>query len=213
MNGMMNLTREQEKKLLIAAVSVLVILIVYRVVTAKKPKTEPLTYTRGSVAHSMVRPGLAGGPSSGDPLALFIAKRAEKYPGVSRDIFRMHNPAPPKPKPAPAPVVEAPPPPPVPQKTPEEIAAEASRADLSRFRFLGYLTDKDNTLFLSKDGELFIVKSGETLLKNYLVKEAGRDYVILLDTVTRVEVRIELSGGEAPQQQKQRAFPGQRRWR
>jgi hypothetical protein len=108
----------------------------------------------------------------------------------------MENPAP-KPKPQPAPVIAPPPPPPaVPVKTPEQIAAENARADLSRFRFLGYLTSKDNTFFLSKDGETFIVKTGDKLLASYQVKEAGKDYVILLDTATRVEVRVELSGGE-----------------
>jgi hypothetical protein len=104
----------------------------------------------------------------------------------------MENPAS-KPKPLPvAPV--APAPPQVPEKTPEEIAAELAKADLSKFRFLGYLTDKDRSLFLSKDGETFIVKSGDRVLKNYKIKDAGKDYVILLDTVTHVEVRIELSG-------------------
>ena len=86
----------------------------------------------------------------------------------------------------------------VPVKTPEQIAEEMARADLVRFRFLGYLTDKDNTLFLSKDGELFIVKSGEKVSKSYKIKEATKDYVILYDTITRVEVRVELSGGEQP---------------
>ena len=97
--------------------------------------------------------------------------------------------------------------PPVQVKTPEELAAEAAaaavraaadaaRADLSRFRFLGYLTEQESKLFLSKDGELFIVKSGDAVLKTYRVKEASKDYVVLRDTVTGVEVRIELSGGE-----------------
>jgi hypothetical protein len=102
-----------------------------------------------------------------------------------------------------------PPPPPTPEKTPEEIAAEASRADLSRFRFLGYLTDKESSLFLSKDGELFIVKSGDRVLKNYKVKEASKDFVVLLDTVTRVELRIDMSGSETQQQTPQRSVPQQ----
>ncbi|HET7318676.1 MAG TPA: hypothetical protein VFK23_06025, partial [Nitrospirota bacterium] len=63
----------------------------------------------------------------------------------------------------------------------------------------GYLTSKDNMLFLSKDGETFIVRSGDKLLASYQVKEAGKDYVILLDTATRVEVRVELSGSEGAQ--------------
>lgn len=201
---MLKLGPEQEKKALVILVVVLALLIVYRVTTSEKPKTAPLMYPRGSVARSSVREGLATAYPGADPLNVILARRQEKFPGVSRDIFRMENPAP---KPKPAPVTAAPPPPPPPPPpTPEQIAAEkarqaadAARTDLSRFRFLGYLgsTGKDNALFLSKDGESFIVKIGDRLLASYQVKEAGRDYVILLDTATRVEVRVELSGGEA----------------
>ena len=200
---MMKLGPEQEKKALAALAAVLALLIVYRVATSEKPKTAPLVYPRGSVARSLVREGLTAASPGADPLKVILAKRQEKFPGVSRDIFRMENPAP---KPKPATVTAPPPPPPPPPPTPEQIAAEkarlaaeAARADLSRFRFLGYLTSKDNTLFLSKDGETFIVRSGDKLLASYQVKEAGKDYVILLDTATRVEVRVELSGSEGAQ--------------
>jgi hypothetical protein len=193
---MMNLTRDQEKKTLIVLFAVLMLFIVYRAVTAEKPKTAPLAFPPGSVAPSAVRQGLAAMATGVDPLNVFLAKREEKFSGVARDIFRMENPAP-KPAPKPAPVVVTPPPPPAaPERTAEEIAAEVSRADLAKFRFLGYLTEKDNTLFLSKEGELFIVKTGDRLLKNYQVKDAGKDYVVLFDKVTHVEVRVELSGGE-----------------
>ena len=202
----MTLTREQEKKVFVVLAAVLALLVVYRVMSAEKQKTAPLTYRPGSVAASPVRTGLSSPAAGTDPLLIFFAKREEKFPGVARDIFRMADPAP-KPKPAPLPL--GPPPPPVPEKTPEEIAAETSRADLAKFRFLGYLTDKENSLFLSKDGELFIVKSGETVQKSYKVKEAGIDYVLLVDTVTRVEVRIELTGGAAGADQgsQQRPMP------
>jgi len=201
---MITLTQEQEKKLLAGLVAALVILIVYRFQTAEKPRTAPLTYSRGAVATSPVRTGLQTPAAAADPLQVFLVRRKEQYPGVVRDIFRMENPAP-KAKVKPVPVaVLPPPPPPVPVKTPEELAAEASRADLSKFRFLGYLTDKDSKLFLSKDGELYIVQSGDTVLKNYRVKEAGKDYVVLMDSATRVEVRVELSGGSDPASQKPR---------
>ncbi len=198
----MILTREQQKKLLVGLLAALALLVVYRITTAEKPRTAPLTYGRGAVATSSVRTGIQSPASGADPLQVFLVRREEKFPGVIRDIFRMENPVAPKPKPAP--VAVAPVLPPAPVKTPEEIAADASRLDLSKFRFLGYLTDKDSTLFLSKDGELFLVRSGDTVLKNYQVKEAGKDYVILFDTATRVEVRVELSGGadQAAQQQK-----------
>ncbi len=193
--------------MLVGLSMVLAALIFYRVNTAEKPATAPLTYTRGAVATSLTRTGINAPAAGTDPLQAFLAHRQEPFPGVARDFFRMENPAP-KPKPKPVviskPTPTVPPPPPIPVKTREEIAAEESRADLSRFRFLGFLTEKDSSLFLSKDGELFIVRSGDRVLKNYKVKEAGRDYVVLLDTVTHVEVRVELSGGAeaAPQQRR-----------
>lgn len=189
----MTLTQQQEKKVLIALLAVLAILALYRVLTTEKPRTAPLAFPRGSIAASTVRGGKHSVSENADPLALFLSRREEKYPGLVRDLFRMENPAP-KPLKLPPKQVQIALPPPVPQKTPEEIAADAARADLSRFRFLGYVTEQESSLFLSKDGELFIVKSGDRVLKNYHVKETGKDYVVLFDTITRVEARIELSG-------------------
>ncbi len=192
----MALTRQQEKKLLAGLLAALVLLVLYRVFGAEPPRTRPLVYTKGMTVSTPVRMSRAAeGGGSADPLALYLERRSERYPGVSRDLFRMQNPEPVrKPKPRPKPVVTAPTPT-VPVRSPEEIAADQARADLSRFRFLGYLTDKDSSLFLSKDGELFIVKSGDRVLKNYEVKSVGKDYVILYDTITKVEARIELTGG------------------
>lgn len=196
----MTLTREQEKRLLIALLAVLAALVVYRVLTFERPRTAPLAYPRGSVATSAVRGGKLSPSEGADPLLVFLSRREEKYPGLVRDLFRMENPAQ-RPKKIDKPAVTAAPPPLIPQKTPEEIAADAARADLSRFRFLGFLTDQESSLFLSKDGELFIVKGGDRVLKNYQVKETGKDYVVLFDTITHVEARIELSGSadQAPQ--------------
>ncbi len=194
----MTFTREQQKRVLVVLVAVIVLLNIYNKLTEEKPKTAPLTYAPGAVAAAPVRASTRGGGP--DPLNVLLERRQEKFPGVLRDIFRMENPAP-KPKPVPKPVIVAAPTPtvpPVPVKTPEQIAEEMARADLVRFRFLGYLTNtgKDNTLFLSKDGELIMVKIGEKVGKSYKVKEATKDYVILSDTITRAEVRVELSGGD-----------------
>jgi hypothetical protein len=195
---MLNISTQQEKKVLAAAFAVLGILVVYRIAAVEKPKTVPLAFPPGSVSRSAVRQGLEALSSDAAPFGVFLARRAERYPGVVRDIFRMENPAP-RARPAPVPV--APPSAPIlPERTPEEAAADLSRAELARFRFLGYLTEKDSTLFLSKDGELFIVKSGEQFHKNYLLKQATRDSVLLLDAVTGVERRVDLSGDEAQQQ-------------
>jgi hypothetical protein len=201
----MTFTKEHQKIVLFSLIASIVLLNGYRFLNGEKPRTAPLAYTPGSVASSPVRHGLLSREAGADPLGIFIERRHERYPGVSRDIFRMVNPAPaPRSRPTPTvAVAPPPPPPPVPQRTPEEIAADLARADLAKFRFLGYLTDKENTLFLSKDGELFIVKGGSKLLQTYKVKEAGKDAVVLFDTATRVEVRLELSGDETQQQPQQ----------
>lgn len=174
----------------------------------EKPKTAQLTYTRGAVAVSPVRQGLLSHEGQADPLNVYLSHRKEQFPGVARDIFRMENPVikPKEPRKKVAPPVHV--------KTQEEIAAEAAQAaveaakaaaeaaaqaareDLSKFRFLGYLTDKESTLFLSKDDELFIAKRGDIIQKRYKVKEAKNDFVVLLDTTTGVELRVALPGGE-----------------
>lgn len=205
----MTFTRDQEKKLLAGLIAIFAVVVLFRVFTAEKPRTAPLTYQRGAVAASTVRSGRLAPSADTDPILLLLSRREEKFPAATRDLFRMQNPAP-RPKPAPAPVVPVEPAvPPVPVKTPEEIAADAARADLSRFRFYGYVTaeGKGSSLFLAKDGELFIARIGETILKNYEIKEAGKEHVVLLDTVTRVEVRIELSGAaeQMPRQTQQQA--------
>ena len=217
----MKLTKAQQQMVLVALVALLVIINGYHYLHGEKPKTAPLIYTRGVRAVSPIRRELSSRMSGADPLNVFLERRREKFPVVVRDIFRMENPAP-KPK---ASLNKAMPP--VHVKTKEELAAEAAqvvadaakaaveaanqaaRADMMKFQLLGYLTDKDNTLFLSKEGELFIAKKGSKLLKSYKVKEVSKNFVILLDTVTGVEVQLDLPGGEMsppqePQQQQMR---------
>lgn len=205
----MELSRDLRKNALGTLLTLLVALIIYRVLGADKPRTAPLTYLPGAVATSQIRRGAVSSPAGSDPVLVFLEKREERFPGMMRDLFRMENPSH-RPKALTQPLVPlgppAPPQPSEPVKTPEESAAELSRADLSKFRFLGYLTDKDSSLFLSKDGELYIVRKDDTILKTYKVKEANKDYVVLIDTLTRVEVRVELSGGaeQTPAQHKVR---------
>lgn len=194
---MIPLTRKRQIQLLVLLVLAMAVIYVYHRVSEEAPRTRPLTYTRGMTVSSPVRRGLASPGGTKDPLTVFLERKVERYPGVKRDLFRMSGDGTvqrPKPVLVTTPVMTAPPAETAPVRAPEEIAADQARADLSRFRFLGYLTDKDSSLFLSKDGELFIVKSGDAVLKNYQVKEAGKDHVILLDTITKVEVRIELRG-------------------
>ncbi len=191
----MALSKQQEKRLLVGLLAVLVILLLFRMFSVEAPRTAPLTYTPGMKVASPVRRGLQATGEGKDALSVFLARRVERYPGMERDLFRARE------KPVVVPIMVTRPPVTVPtvtvpEKTPEEIAADAARADLSSFRFLGYLTDKDSSLFLSKGGELYIAKSGDTVIKSYKIKSAGKDHVILYDTATKVEVRIDLSGGE-----------------
>jgi len=113
----------------------------------------------------------------------------------------MENPvARPKPKPT-APVVATALSPTCPVKIAEEIAADLSRADLAKFRYLGYLSEKETTLFLSKDGELFIVKICDKIGTTYKIKEVNKDFIVILDTAILVEGRVSLSGEGTQQQQ------------
>ncbi len=197
----MTFTKEQQKLLLGVSIAIIVLVNGYRLLTAEGPRSAPLAYPRGTVASTSVRPGAQGSGGAADPLRVFLERSAEPYPGVVRDIFRMQNPAArPKPKPAPPVVVTAPPPPEGPVKTAEEIAADLVRADLAKFRYLGYVIEKATTVFLSKESELFIVKSGDRIGSTYKVKEANKDFVVILDTATRVEGRVSLSGEGAQQQ-------------
>jgi hypothetical protein len=188
--------KSQQITVLAVLATALVALSVYQRVSHDSPRTQPLTYTRGMKVSSPVRRGLTAPGAAGDPLAVVVERRADTYPGVMRDIFRMsvRNPAGKQPVGAQTATIITQPMSTVPVKTAEEVAADLARADLSTFRFLGYVTDKDRSLFLSKEGELFIVKSGDTVLKNYQIKAVGKDHVVLHDTVTKVEIRIDLTG-------------------
>lgn len=209
----MKLTKAQQQIVLVVLVILIVLINGYLYLDGEQPKTAPLTYTRGAVAVSPVRQGSLSRIAGADPLNVFLERRREKFPAVVRDIFLMENPVP-RSKVTTTKQVA----PPVRVKTQEEIDAEAAqaaadavkaaaeaaavaaRADLMKFQLLGYLTDKESTLFLSKEGELFTAKKGSKLLKSYMVKETSKNYVILLDTVTGVEVRLDLPGGDmAPQ--------------
>ncbi len=195
------MTKSQEKKLFSILIIILTFLIIYRVLTAETPRTQPLRYAPGLKVTAPLRQGRTASGREQDPVSIVLARHVERYPGVIRDLFHLQGDGIVRKKIV-VPVVKTLPTPTtimtpsIPQKTPTEIASDNAREDLLSFRFLGYLTDKDkdSSLFLSKDGELFIAKTGDRLLKNYKVKESGKDFVILLDTETKVEVRIELTG-------------------
>jgi hypothetical protein len=193
----MALEKSQQITVLAVLATALGALSVYQRIAHEAPRSQPLTYMRGMKVSTPVRRGISAPGMVNDPLAVVVERRADTYPGVMRDIFRMSVPDAAgmrKPDGAQTEAIITQPVSTVPAKTAEEVSADLARADLSTFRFLGYLTDKDSSLFLSKEGELFIVKGGDTVLKNYLIKAVGKDHVIMHDMVTKVEVRIELTG-------------------
>jgi hypothetical protein len=200
----MGLNKLQQKRLLAALVAIMAVIYVYQRYTEAPPATRPLVYTRGMTVSSPVRRSEAQPGNPADALTVFLERHVERYPGVKRDLFRMDGDGSVRRIPVVSrsvPTVSLPTPT-ARLRSPEEIAAERARLDLSSFRFLGYLTDteKDSSLFLSKGGELFIVKSGDKVMNNYVVKEAGKEYVVLRDPATKVEVRIDLTGGDGRMQ-------------
>lgn len=101
----------------------------------------------------------------------------------------------PAPVPAPVPPVAAPAAPPPP--SPEELAAQAARQELARFRYLGYLSrDGRDQAFLSKGKELYIVRNDETIEQTVLVKTVMPSSVILRETRTQVERTVPLVEGK-----------------
>lgn len=205
----MTFTKEQQKLFLGVSIAVIILVNGYRLLTAEGPRTAPLMYDRGAVASAPVRPAAQARGSAADPLSVILERSAEPYPGVVRNIFRMENPAA-RPKPT-VPVVVTAPSPSAPERSPEEIAADLARTDLAKFRYLGYISEKETTLFLSKGGELFIVKIGDKIGTTYTIKEANKDFIIILDTATHVEGRVSLSGDgtQQPQQPQQPPQPQQ----
>jgi hypothetical protein len=93
------------------------------------------------------------------------------------------------------PVVPAPPPVPVGPSgpTPEELARQAGRQELSQYRYLGYLVrgGRDEA-FLSKGKDLHIVKAGETIDQHVLVKAIAPTGVTLQETASQVEHTVAL---------------------
>ena len=91
------------------------------------------------------------------------------------------------------PQVEVPAVPPGP--TAEELAAQAAQAELTQFRYLGYLSRQGRQeAFLSKGKDLHIVKAGDTIEQRIHVKTVSPTGVALQETKTQVEKTVLLAG-------------------
>ena len=131
-----------------------------------------------------------------------VRRQAATALGTPKNIFAPFQPEEPKvkvaagrrPPPEPlVPKVEAPAVPPGP--TAEELAAQAAQAELTQFRYLGYLSRQGRQeAFLSKGKDLHIVKAGDTIEQRIHVKTVSPTGVALQETKTQVEKTVLLAG-------------------
>ncbi len=185
------------KKLLIILLSVWGLLFFYRIAAYEKPRTAPLKYVKGKAMIKTEEITVRDANKKGG--AGLRLDLLNKKPGnsvrITRNIFApLYTPPPPPPK---KPAV--PPPPPKPElkvPTPEEIAIEKSKAELLKFKYLGFINKGGiNEVFLSKDNELISTKKGEIIKGRYLIRDATPNSVIIQDKDTQIEEVVNLSGG------------------
>ncbi|MGH7255607.1 MAG: hypothetical protein ACREI3_07495, partial [Nitrospirales bacterium] len=87
------------------------------------------------------------------------------------------------------PTVVAPPPP-----SPEEIARQQARQQLSQYRYVGYLIQAgESKAFLGKGREIYIVRTGDTVEGRVQVAAIEPTTVKLRDTPTNLETTIPLT--------------------
>ena len=184
------------KSILIILLSVLALIIIYRVVTHAKPKTAPLKYVKGK---AIIKPeeitARDADKKDGTGLRLdLLNKKLGDSIQIARNIFApLYTPPPPPKKPALPPPLQKPE---VKVPTPEEIAAEKAKAELLKFKYLGFMNKGGvNEVFLSKDNELISTKKGEVVKGRYLIKDINPNAVIIQDKETQIEQVVNLSGG------------------
>jgi hypothetical protein len=149
-----------------------------------------------------------GPPRAAIKVDLYLLEKQKAAFRASKNIFRPVYKKPELVKPPQAPtgakpgqpvtVTPLPPlPPPPPPKSQAEIDAENAREEMKKVRVLGFLKRKGRTdVFMSLGGENFVVGKGGTITKEYYVADIGKDFVLLSDRGTGVEVRISTESGK-----------------
>jgi hypothetical protein len=184
------------KSVLLILLSVLALIIIYRIVSYEKPKTAPLKYVKGK---AIIKPeeitARNADKKGGAGLRLdLLNKKIGDSVQITKNIFAPFYTLPPPPK---KPLVPLPPPKPeIKVPTPEEIAVEKAKAELLKFKYLGFINKGGiNEIFLSKDNELIATKKGEVVKGKYLIRDATPNSVIIQDKDTQIEQVVNLSGG------------------
>jgi hypothetical protein len=168
---------------LVAAVAVLLVLNLWQ---WKAPSGNGNARPRGAAA--------AGGFRAEDfqlKVGLAMAEPAR----AARNLFQPK--LPPPPPPAPVKVVEAKPEPPPgpPPKSAEEIAEEASRAEIAQIKLVGVVFRGDKgQAFLVKGEQVFMVHTGGKVGDRFQVEAISPDGIQLKDPATRVTGQIPVSG-------------------
>jgi hypothetical protein len=168
---------------LVAAVAVLLVLNLWQ---WKAPSGNGNARPRGAAA--------AGGFRAEDfqlKVGLAMAEPAR----AARNLFQPK--LPPPPPPAPVKVVEAQPEPPPgpPPKSAEEIAEEASRAEIAQIKLVGVVFRGDKgQAFLVKGEQVFMVHTGGKVGDRFQVEAISPDGIQLKDPATRVTGQIPVSG-------------------
>lgn len=131
----------------------------------------------------------AGGFLPGD-FYLKIKSSPDAPVTAGRNIFRPKLPPPPKAK-----VVIPPAPPIPPPKTPEQLAEEAARAELTQIKLIGIVFRRNRgQAFLVKGDQVFLAQTGDKVGDHFVVESIGTDNVLLKDTATNINGQIQVSG-------------------
>ncbi len=207
------MTEQQKKLLLIGLLGVWGLVMLWRVFGMEEPAHVPLKYVTGQTAPREGSGGQAGGglqvasldqvaPGGKKGQAEFktpknifapLGMREEQASAKPRGAGR-HGPRRSLAGPMPPPVNAIPPPPP---PSPEELAAQAAREELGRYKYMGYLARQGrNQAVLAKEQKLHIVWTGEMIEGRVMVKAITPTAVTLKEMPSQVEQILQLQAAE-----------------
>jgi hypothetical protein len=216
------MTQRVKYILLGSCVALWAMLLVLRWMGEEPPQEVPLRFQTGQKPAALVMggqdaDGLAVKPFKAQGLGTSAAPRKnifamrqtvapddERHAQIAKRQLPPPVPASP-PVEVPPPPVAPPPPPPIPAgPTPEELAAMAerqqrellarqAREQMAQYRYLGY-ADRDGhqQAFLGKGTEIYILQRGDRLDGKFLVAVIDPTVVVLRESVTNLEARIEM---------------------
>ncbi len=121
---------------------------------------------------------------------LKTSQRVEnKYAGPRRDLFQ------PKLAAVPPGLKRTNGPPAPPPKTPEQLEAEAARAELGQIKLVGVVFRGDRgQAFLTKGDQVYLAFPGDKVGERFTVESVATDIVQMKDSKTNVTGRIPISG-------------------